>query len=751
MKYTKIMLLVLITVLSALLATSTNVSANTGGGSGGDGTGQGGSAGWYFASGPKPTGNSTSAAWKALQKTKKASSIDYAFNTKISPIGFNSRKEMRNACEKSQFIWWFGTKSSWHTEIGVGQHPAISKLPGYDNDFAKPVLQAFKELNPNGWTNKGGGAVIICSHGVPPIDQGGKITFTANSGSFLYDGKTHEVNGYKMTSGKLNSGHSFSVKPQASGKRKSVGNGKVNFTRNAKIVNNSGKDITNLYTIKYNPGKIDIIDRIEGDNKRCKTTSSDTIYKNTQNQANISEGFAPIGAEGKYDVGNTAMYNNKAYDYTRSFPKGGGLSGDLKSKWISWAKGLNAIPDDLTTNSLALSGTVSDTLQKHGGVIDVTRTNHDTRFNVEFCQPQEREQYLDKNNKPKWTSWKNFGKERIKTVKRKDKARDTKYSYQILGVNCNAEGLAMVKSKYDTVDLSHGEASGLVETKPTKGLNFPLGKAGDGIGTNKDVFYNPDGVTWKNSCKDTFKEACVSTKLSSSAKNDADKNLGNSPKFTHEDSEEYKDNNPKGHSYPSEDGELNFFRDNEERVVRADVWYLDKMTKSGFITDPNSAAKKTTARVFAGTPEAEITDIIPIDVEGNRGSKLLKKSDDIGKDISFNNHTSKLGMKSKWASEKDKPYEIGLNWTYEAAVENVGPNEVNGHKVENVTSKKKFTFDAQCAFQNDNGKYPANMPDNPFLDKGSNISPKWDGSGKIKALFTRSVSDKVTDDTKNDN
>lgn len=752
MKYMKIITIAFVAVFALLITPISDVEASrAGGGKGGDGRGGGTSAKWHFASGKPYSGSGTTAAWKTFSKT--VPDIDQAFRyKKLHPAGFSSRAELKRACQRSQYIWWFGDndrKKRWRQHIGNGMHPAKTRIPGYTHNFdTVAIINQYMTLHNHGW-GKAEGTVVICSAGVIPPDRGGSVEFTANSGTFLYNGKTHKVNGYKLTKGKLNSGHKISVKPKASGSRRSVGSGSVTFKNNVRIVNSSGKNITSLYSVRYKPGTIKVVPRLTGPGERCKTTSSETVYKNTQNQATISEGYAPAGAKGKYNVGSTAMYNNKAYQFTRSYPKGGGIGGDTKAKWNNWKKQLNAIPNDSTTNSISLQGNVADVLQKHGGVIDVTRTNYDTRFNVTFCQPQERSQYLDKNNTAKWTKWKNKGKERIQTITRKDKSRSKKYSYQILGVNCNAKGLSMVKSKYDTIDLSHGEAGGLVQTKPKAGLHFPLGKAGDGIGTNKDSFYNPDGTDgWVSSCKEAFKDSCVSTKLSESAKNDANNNLGSSPKFTHEDKDLYKDNNPKGHAQPSENGELNFFRDNVERTVRADVWYLDKMTKNGYVTNPDNLAKKTTARVFAGTPEAEITDIIPIEIDNTKGSKLLNSNRDMGKDIVIDNHMNKLGVKSKWASDSGKPYEIGLNWTYRAAVENVGPNRVDGHKVINATGKKTFEFDAQCTFQNDNSKYPANIPNNPFLDDGSSIKPKWDGSGKIKTLFTRSVSDKVTEDGK---
>lgn len=737
----------IIAIVMAIFTSSSNnfniVEAGVGGGTGGGVTG-GGVGNWNHAYGPEWNGSGTTSAWKSFEKAGRPKHDAWGRNefekaiNKLGKVG-SFDGTLVEACKKSQFIWYHG--DDFKVQIGTNVHPTEAQMPhsplsSYGMQ-SKQILSTFMKIPNNGW-GKRGGTVLICSWTVNKIPEPlTPVNFLSNSGSWIYDGGTKTVSGYKMDKGKLKAGHSH--RATASKSRRAVGADRVPFSSAPKIYSGS-KDVSKEYKIDKDLGFITILPKAAGADKNCFVTTTDNATAITQNDVSIAKGYLPNGAPG-LSTAKKIRYNG-AHTALQRMPG----EGATKAAWVNWKNGFVQGGKDLKTEDFDLQEMgIADTLSKYGGVLNVTRVHHPWRADATFCQPKERDQYkhVDKNGKETatWGPWYNVGPEKVKSSKSTKQAVKN-YSYQILGVNCNLEGFNKVKSQFNTVSSSLGDGSSgaLLQTVEKPGLDHPLGKSSHYTG--KNVFYNADDVTWKNSCKDTFKTACVSDKLNGSVGNNANENLQKNPLFTEVDKVKYKDNNPKFNGYPNETtGELNFFRDNKDREVRAEVWYPKDLRKVGFVTHPGDAAKRTTGKIFdealkggTPTPEIGITTISP-------WSKKADKFTATGVEKEWGEHINRLNMKSQWASLEGKPYKVGLDWAYDSQVQNVGPSKVDGYVIKSVTAPKSYNFEAHCSFKNAKGQYPANIPVQPYTTPGK-IKADWKDSGQIESLFNRSVSDK---------
>lgn len=505
------------------------------------------------------------------------------------------------------------------------------------------------------------------------------------------------------------------------------------FNNKASVSTNNGVKDTNIVntTINYSPEDLMI--------QRCHVGNlkSENVSGITKNDVNVTKGYLP---EGFTDFqSKMSEYRNESHQMLANDSKRP-KKGWSESEWNTWKNKFKQ--GDIETSAVNLSD-ITGKIQKYGGVLNVTRTHYTSEIDVQLCQNQQRTpNYPEK----KW-EWKDKGGKEIHEIKEiKYNVSNKKDSYQILGVNCNADGVEKVKEdfkvNYNIEDHSHdlnSNASRLIIVRPKdKGTPFPLGKSSHYTGQNN--FFNPDGEVWENSCELDFNNACKSTKLSG-GENDANNNLsGDKLNLNKTFSEvEFINNDEVGHSLPNKKNQLVFFRDNKERQIRADVWYLD-IDDETYSSDKKSSAKVTDIRIFGGSPEIDITDVEPWKKDMNE----IPKVDKMNKDFSFNKqHINRINIKSKWASTSGKPYKIGIAWTYVAQGTNVGFTEVDGYggKSKEVES---YEFDAICAFHKKPGEYQAVLPrGNVFKDGKVNLDDKWNSSETIEVLFTRSISTPV--------
>ena len=702
------------------------VNANVGSGSGG--VASNGKVGkWYYVYGGSSGSGNTEAwnLWRNYQTDRSDAKLSSALKrVGDKGIGGWGNQSLEASCKRSAYIWWYGgtgTKDKlWQTFIGNGAHPTKDEMKDSMPDpIGKLYLDEFFKIPGNGWGQRGG-TVIICSGALAPVEPPKiPITITGDTKYFIYNGEQHKVTTWTR-SGNVKEGHT--AKADALGTRTDPGVSDVYVTK-ARVVDSNNIDVSSQYKITSNNGKIYVRGLPDGPNEQCVTKSTETVKGYTENIVSVAHGFRPKGAPPINTMTSTKY--TEAYYKSRdsNLPK----VGQSKSTWDTWKKDFENKGKDTSTKEIKDSlKAPAQIIGKYGGVLNVTRTHKIVEVEATLCQPQKRSAELNSENQAVWGDWINDGELQIEKIETKNLTPEI-YSYQILGVNCNVPGVEKVKEVHKIKDHSYGngQASALLQTAVVKGTPSPLGTVNDGLGgeTAKDSFYT-DGP----SCQDQFANACVSKKLDASAKNDANNNLQINPLFTHEDETE--------HGYPNNKDELVFFRDNEDRTVRADVWYPKNMSDSGLITKQNEPAEKTIVKLYdGGTPEIDITTI-----ETSTGSKKIDK---FNEEFTINDHVNKFNMKSQWASDEDKPYELGIDWVYKAEAENNIPTKLNGYELLDTGTYKADPFEVHCQFMNefnDDGE-PAQIPRNPFIDsKVTNFS--WNDKNAIRVLFSRSVSDK---------
>lgn len=685
---------------------------------------------WHFADGPPYSGSGTSAAWNKFYAAANPhwskpgnGGLSWPFNQMGNNVSQATGKTLMESCKQSQFIWYYGDR--FYYEIGTNAHPALSALPTGTkySATAKRILEAYSRVPNNGW-NKAGGAVIVCSYGFEAAAK--PLTFKADSGSFIYDGSKKEVKTYKLIQGSLKPGHKAVTTAYGSGVE--PGSYPVNFKQTPKIMDGS-QDVTNQYEIKTERGTITIKKHQKpAITEKCVPTGGDSVTAIIRNEIGVVGGFAP---EGKYSLGSYSEERvNAAGQLLPSAPD----QGDPRSSWPGFKSSFENGGRDLKTETLSLSEMgIEQGMNKYGGVANILRTHHKKKINVTFCQPQELIVEITSTTDADGNVtesvreyWQDIGEEIIETRSDSTPSPDF-YSYQILGVNCNLDGFNRAMSQTGGTPHSYGDgkASGLLQTPVKTGQSFTLGSGGHETGNSS--FYT-DGET----CKQAFSNACVSNVLSG-AMNDADKNINKRPSFTHEDSELYVDD--AGHGDPDSNDRINLFRDNTDRQIRANVWYPKYLGISGLITYPTSPADTTIGKIVSGSPEISITTIAPW---GNDGAKF----NEIGQEKVWPGSINRFNMRSQWASYKDKPYETKLDWDYRATAKNETIDRFNGDGVISKGPLRSYDFRAHCTFKNELGSYPANIQKNPFYNSSINVKPDWNGSGQLKSLFTRSVSDK---------
>lgn len=748
---TRVMTFLLLIMMALPFMTNTvNAAAGFGEGTGGDPT-LSDLGYWYVAEGEgseawekfKSIQLSTQRDWNWLIKWINNNSLGYQY-----PDG--SRESMEETCKRSQYIWWY---ADYDTGFMYIQTRGSNNIP--PSHWMTMSADAEQSLNNyKNWSNlwSGGQVVIICSAAYEkPEKPKEPVKIVAKSGTFQYDGSYKTVEGIdynKSDLSKLKPGHT--VKATIKRSEKEVGAYPVEV-KNAKIVNGSNKDVSEQYDISTEDGVLIITpappDINETDFWRCVDHRSDSAKAYVFNTTSGSHGFTPTTPDG------TTLYLNSTYG-ERWTPAGNFANrnsvpgpGDSLSSWNSWKSSFQNGSDTETPDLDLQSAGVSGILSKYGGVYNIKRSLRKDTYNSTNCQPQTRR--LEKktgyssyrscktNSKGErtcttkrysytyyeWTPWENSGG-RIVWSSSGPSSNTEYYNYQLLSVNCNKDGFNSVRSSVGgtVLSLAEGDAGAVLQTPERSGAGpGPLGR-GSHV-TAKSSFYN-DG----DSCRKAF--TCT-VAPSSSASNDANNNQGNEHLFT-----EYNESAEPGKKYglPNDEGQVVFFRDNNNRQVRADVWYPRPTGKSDLESYSGDPAKRTWAKIYNNpnpTPEIELTKIAPWSAPNDTINHFSEKV--------YDRHHNRFLMKSQWTSDEGKPYQVGLNWEYKATGYNIVPKIVDGYKVKSMTGVNPHHFDVYCDFRNTTGDYQANVPKTPFA-KGT-TDRIWNANNAIRTLFTRSVSD----------
>ena len=742
---TRVMTFLLLIMMALPFMTNTVNAGGFGEGEGGDPT-LSDLGYWYVAEGPN--------AWdtfKSIQSSQRDWTwlINWINNNSLGyqyPDG--SRESMEETCKRSQYIWWYADYNTGFMYIqtrGSNNIPQSHWKP-MSNDAAES-LAIYKN-----WSNlwSGGQVVIICSAAYDePEPDPEPVKIVAKSGTYQYDGSYKTVEGIdynKSDLSKLKPGHTAKATIKRS--EKEVGAYPVGV-RYAKIVDGSNRDVSKEYLISTEDGVLTITPPPPPDVKdtwRCVDHRSDSAKAYVLNTTSGSHGFTPAGAP---SLNNT--YGKRwtpAGDFAEQNSVPG--PGDSLSSWNSWKSsfqnGSNTVTPDLNLESAGVSGVLS----KYGGVYNIKRSLREDTYKSTNCQPQTRGLERKKGSSSyevcsstptggrkcstrtynytyyEWTPWTNSG-ERIVWSSSGPSSNTEYYNYQLLSVNCNKDGFNSVKDEVgETVtvlSLADGDAGAVLQTPERSGKGpGPLGR-GNHV-TAKSSFYN-DG----NSCREAF--TCTVDAPSFSVSNDANNNQGNTHLFT-----EYKESAEPDKKYglPNDEGQLVFFRDNNDRQVRADVWYPKPTGKSDLESYSGDPAKRTWVKIYNNpepTPEIELTKIAPWSDKNDTINHFFEKV--------YKGHHNRFLMKSQWTSDKGKPYQVGLKWEYKATGYNKVPKFVDGYKVKSMTDVKEYNFDIYCDFKNATGDYQANVPKTPFAN--GTTGREWSTDDAIRTLFTRSVSD----------
>lgn len=669
-----------------------------------------------------------------------------------------SYEKLVDTCKRSQYIWWYGgaKDDNYGRLYNEGNNTHKDEVPKSGSwkrmsPDAKEAFEGYKnwsKKNGNKWSE--GHVVIVCSaYNIPLTPPTVPVKIVANSRTFKYDGSNKTVQGIdysKSDLSELKPGHT----PKATIERTERAVGAYGVAvRNPKIVDGSNRDVSKEYDISTQDGVLIITppDPPTGDTWRCVDEKSDSAKAYVFNTTSGSYGFTPTTPAGTPGLNSTSK---ERWTPAGNFAKQNSVPvpGDSLSSWNSWKSSFQGGSDKVTSDLNLENAGVSDVLSKYGGVYNITRSLREDTYKSTNCQPETRglakktgsSSYEVCSSTPdggrscstrtynytyyEWTSWaKSDG--RIVWSSSGPTSKTDRYNYQILSVNYNKDGFNRVKDEVGgtVLSLANGDAGAVLQTPERSGAGpGPLGRGTHD--TAKSSFYN-DG--------DSLRKAYVCTVApNSSASNDANNNQGNAHLFT-----EYNESAEPGKKYglPNDEGQAVFFRDNNDRQVRADIWYPKPTGKSDLESYSGDPAKRTWTKIYNNpkpTPEIELTKIAPWNAKNDTINYVNSEK-------GYNGHHNRFLMKSQWTSDEGKPYQVGLNWEYKATGSNIVPKVVDGYKVKSMTGVYEYPFDVYCDFRNATGDYQANVPITPFVN--GQTSRIWSANDAIRTLFTRSVSD----------
>lgn len=728
--------LLLFILIISFISTSMiqNVFADSGSGSGSQGTERGKGIWWHKRS------DENKSAWDKFMNLNKPHDDEASMTKKLNRLngaqGFGEGETLAESCKKSKFIWWYGSPNAWKATTGKSYEPgylytqsgdtkALFDLDKYDSDAKISFNKYLESDHGRKYWGEIPGVVIVCSatYEEPELP----ITLQANSGKFEYNGKNHTVSGWSPvndTNKNLKTGHR--IVASASKTARNPGVYDVEFS-SINILDSSGKNVNNEYSeIKGLKGKLIIWNKPpesqEGPLWRCVNPKTESVTAYTKNRTSGSHVYSPGGRMNNDSIEvPTPAEKHAAEGWTLP------VYGDSISAWNSWKSTFVNGSRTNMTPELNLDGMgVSSILSHHGGVYEITKVLTKDTYTATHCQPQTREKiekcdtfYRSDGSKYRkcWTEltpWKNDGPRMIDSTSGPKREYEHS-SYQLFAVNCNESGFNRVRNQVGGTVITNGKGSGMLKTPTISGPN--AGKLGKGSHETARARFYTEG----KSCQEVYN---CTVKRQIGANNDSDNNLNENPLFT----QEVKIDT---HNKVNEDNQLVFFRDNNDRTVRADVWYVRDTGQSDLTSYPRDSAKQTYVKLYGGTPELAITTIHPLGME----SEYFKPTDSGVK--SWNEHINKFNIRSQWASDEGKPYELGINWKYEAEWKNSVPGRVNGDNVlSNVSNDGKF--DVYCEFKNTKRTYPANIPKIPHVNGYSN-SPKWNPAHALRVIFSRAV------------
>lgn len=244
-------------------------------------------------------------------------------------------------------------------------------------------------------------------------------------------------------------------------------------------------------------------------------------------------------------------------------------------------------------------------------------------------------------------------------------------SYQELNVRCNKSAFDQLINAVGGTVQSTGSGKGSSTAKsPTTNL---------GVAT----FYNSVDVDFfykGTDCDDVF--GCSSAP-NPSANHDAKNNVQDTG---------HNNGTFGAQSDGKSSSKFTFFRDNVSREIRNDVWYLapNNMTPE-FKHDSNAPATATfLALAKYGTPKDNLFAL-----EDRSGNVIIDGYDINGSPYGmFNNQQNRFLWRASWASEKDKPHALSIQYAYRPNVVNANLSSLSRSNVGLVNTE--YVLDMYC-------------------------------------------------------
>lgn len=794
------LLFALVVILSLLISPlQAQASGDTGWGGGGPPT-TGGAAGWVGYSGEQWSGvkGERTQAWEQFlakqQQIGKFKDIPATINSLTTSKGFKnpdgSYMALATSCMRSQYIWIYAdTKThEWYTRAGKND-----VNPPKNKDGEQDASWSYFTSLPSSVTNwgKSPGPVIVCSGTYDQVSEKTSITLKANSGTFKYDGSPKTVSGYKLTVGKLLKDHVLDAKAERT--ETSPGKYPVTFQR-AKVMH-SGKDVTktayenvNLINGVLQITKADVVLPEDKELYRCVPSGGDSVSNI------IVENILSVEPVNIPETAGAFLYPDEISEYTpaRGIMDNPPSIGDTYSSWSSWKSSVQSVGNKREIG-LEFNDYHMNALSTYGGVLDILIEHKRENLSVQFCQPQTRTKYYipiyDEEGyivdySTHYTPWVNSGEQIITSVDGPNPTSSLEFSYQVLAVNCNTEEfnqlLGALGGKVAKSTLIPNVGAGMLQTKPQphSPSNLVLGRTTSGgiIGKTGTTAFYTDGKT----CKENG--LCTAEKLMSSLNfghHDAVNNIGkissqiNSPLFTYYNLKENEAAGeiPAGHGVSEglggtqnasvDNKALVFFRDNQNRVVRSDMWRL-KQSNRGFIIDESKPAEGTYVRLFeGGTPDISITTIQPLhealdfpysegyidlDNESNnswQNNGVAKLTNNPSYTEFYPRSVNRFNFKSQWTSDERDPYKLGLTWLYTVTLERNVLTGVTNTSTE-FAEDKTYGVEVACQFYNE---YSTSK--NAIINKQPHVRSyvdtndiQWNPQESLKVIFSRGISEK---------
>lgn len=189
---------------------------------------------------------------------------------------------------------------------------------------------------------------------------------------------------------------------------------------------------------------------------------------------------------------------------------------------------------------------------------------------------------------------------------------------------------------------------------------------------------------------------------------------------------------------------FDFFRDNKSHKIRVDVWGVGS-NDSNVIKNTLANSGKTLVTLAAnGTPNTDMLEF------QDKNMHVIRKGSKISLDnrIILPGQENVFHWKSSWASDRDKPHQMNLTYTYKPQIRATVPTEVNqaavtgtGQRQDAIDVFCDVHFDKDSAQKSKTKNRPKEIDINNDSEYGAEMSSDVDHSRSLKISFAKSSSE----------